>query len=180
MHNRLYKYLKENNILYGKQFGFQSGYFTNDAIVQLVDKIFDYFEKEQFTLEVFTDLSKPFDTVDHSIFLKKLKFYGITDKNLAWFESYLSNRKQYIQIGENSKTDFKYVTCGIPQRSVLGSLLFLVYINDLPTASRLLDLIMFANDTNLFFNHKDIKDLFTVVNNELVNIKLVHCKCGKN
>ena len=171
MYNRLYKYLKGNNIVYEKQFGFQSGYSTNDAIVQLVDKIFDSFEKEQFTLGVFNDLSKAFDTVDHSILLNKLKFYGITDKNLAWFESYLSNRKQYIEIGENSKTDLKYVTCGVPQGSNLGPLLFLVYVNDLPNASRLLDPIMFANDTNLFFNHKSIKHLFTVVNNELVNIK---------
>ena len=116
-------------------------------------------------------MSKAFDTVDHSILLKKLKLYGITDKNLAWFESYLSNRKQYIQIGENSKTDLKYVTCGVPQGSILGPLLFLVYVNDLPNASRLLDPIMFADDTNLFFNHKNIKHLFTVVNNELVSIK---------
>ena len=171
MYNRLYKYLKENNIVYEKQFGFQSGYSTNDAIVQLVDKIFDSFEKEQFTLGVFIDFSKAFDTVDHSILLKKLKFYGITDKNIVWFESYLSNRKQYIEIAENSKTDLKYVTCGVPQGSILGPLLFLVYVNDLSNASRLLDLIMFADDTNLFFNHKDIKHLFTVVNNELVNIK---------
>ena len=116
-------------------------------------------------------MSKAFDTVDHSILLKNLKFYGITDKNLAWFESYLSNRKQHIEIGENSKTDLKCVTCGVPQGSILGPLLFLVYVNDLPNASRLLDSIMFADDTNLFFNHKDIKHLFTVVNNELVNIK---------
>ena len=116
-------------------------------------------------------MSKAFDTVDHSILLKKLKLYGITDKNLAWFESYLSNRKQYIQIGENSKTDLKYVTCGVPQGSILGPLLFLVYVNNLPNASHLLDPIMFADDTNLFFNHKDIKHLFTVVSNELVNIK---------
>ena len=171
MYNRLYKCLKENNILYEKQFGFQSGYSTNDAIVQLVDKIFDSFEKEQFTLGVFIDLSKAFDTVDHSILLKKLKFYGITDKNLAWFESYLSNRNQYIEIGENSKTDLKYAPCGVPQGTILGPLLFLVYVNDLPNASRLLDPIMFADDTNLFFNHKDIKHLFTILSNELVNIK---------
>ena len=100
-----------------------------------------------------------------------MKFYGITDKNLAWFESYLSYIKQYIEIGENSKTDLKYVTCGVPQGSILEPLLFLVYVNDLPNASRLLDPIMFADDTNLFFNHKDIKHLVTVVNNKLVNIK---------
>ena len=120
MYNRLYKYLKENNILYEKQFGFQGGYSTSDAIVQSVDKIFDSFEKQQFTLGVFIDLSKAFDTVDRSILLKKLKLYGITDKNLAWFQSYLSNRKQYIEIDENSKTDTKYVTCGISQESIRG------------------------------------------------------------
>ena len=116
-------------------------------------------------------MAKAFDAVDHSILLKKLKLFGITDKKLAWFESYLSNRKQHIQIGENSKTDLKYVTCSAPQGSILGPLLFLVYVNDLSNASRLLDPIMFADDTSLFFNYKDIKHLFTVVNNELVNIK---------
>ena len=171
MYNCLYKYLKENNILYEKQFGFQSGYSTSDAIIQLVDKNFDSFEKEQFTIGVFIDQSEAFDTVDHSILLKKLKRYDVTDKNLAWFQSYLSNRKQYIEIGENSKTDPKYVTCGISQGSLPAPLLFPVYVNDLPIASRLLGPIMFTNDTNLFFNHQNIKHLFIVVNNELVTIK---------
>ena len=82
-YNFLYKYLKENNILHEKQFSFQAQDSTSDAIVQLVDKIFDSFEKEQFTPRVFIDLSKAFDTVDHSILLEKLKLYGITGKNLA-------------------------------------------------------------------------------------------------
>ena len=84
MHKRLYKYLIENSILYEKEFFFQSGYFTNDAIAQLVDKIFDSFQKEQFTLGIFIYLSKTFDIVDQSIILKKkMKLCGITDKNLA-------------------------------------------------------------------------------------------------
>ena len=83
MYNCLYKYLKENNILYEKQFSFQGGYSTSDTIVQLVDKIFDSFETEQFTLGVINDLSKAFDTVDHSILLKKFKLYGIRDENLV-------------------------------------------------------------------------------------------------
>ena len=124
MCNLLYKYLKEDNILYEKRFNFQVGYSTSDAIIQFVDKIFDSFEKEQFTLGVFIDLSKAFDTVDHSILLKKLKLYCITDKNLAWFQSYLSNRKQYSEIGENSKTDPNYVTCGVPKDLFLDHFCF--------------------------------------------------------
>ena len=88
----VYKYLKENNSLYEKQFGFQSGYSTNNAIIRFVDKNFDSFEQEQFTLGIFINLSKAFDTVDHSILLKKMKFHGVADKNPAWFESYLSYR----------------------------------------------------------------------------------------
>ena len=99
-----------------------------------------------------------------------MKLYGITDKTFAWFESYIFNRKQYIHLGENSKADLKYVTCGDTYGFILRPLLFLVYIKD-PNASRLLDPIMFADYTNLFCNHKGIKHLFPIVNNELVNIQ---------
>ena len=86
-----------------------------------------------------------------SHFTEKLKLYAISDINVAGFEGYSSNRKQYIQIGENSKTDLKYVTCGVPKGTILAPLLFLVYVNDLPNASCLLDPIIFAEDTNNFF-----------------------------
>ena len=131
---------------------------TNDAIAQLVDKIFDSFEKEQFILGVFIDMSKAFDTVDHSILLKKLKFYGITDKNLARFESYLSNKKQYTHVCKSNNTGLKFATCSLFKDLFLNRLL-VVYVNVLPKASRLLDPIMFADDTNLSFNHKDTKHL---------------------
>ena len=83
----------------------------------------------------------------------------MTEKNLAWFENYSPNRKQYIHIGENGNTDLKYVTCGILQGSILGPLLFPVCVNDLLNTSCLLDPIMFVDDINLFFNHKDMKHL---------------------
>ena len=92
-------------------------------------------------------------------------------KILNWFESCLSNRKQYIHIGENSKTDLKYITCAVSNGPILEPLLFLVYAKGLPNTSCLLEPIMFVDDTDLSFNHKDIKHLFTVVKKELVSNK---------
>ena len=98
MYNRLYLYLIENNynLLYNKQFGFQKGHSTDHAIVQLTDEIHEMFNKNIFTLGVFIDLSKAFDTVNHKILLKKLSDYGIKNKSLDWFTCSLSNGKQII------------------------------------------------------------------------------------
>ena len=87
MYNRLFKYLTTNEILHKKQFGFQKGHSTEHAIIQLIDQINNSFEKNHFTLGIFIDLSKAFDTVDHSILIKKLKLYGVKGNNLRWFES---------------------------------------------------------------------------------------------
>ena len=131
---------------------------------QVIDQVYEAFEKNQYTLGVFIDLSKAFDTVDHSILLRKLELYGITDRNYAWIKSYLSNRLQYIQIDENSRTKFCVVKCGVPQGSILGRLLFLLYVNDLKNASSVLDPIIFADDTNLFYTHSNIQKLFSTMN----------------
>ena len=106
------KNIVDQNILYNKQFGFQNS--TEHAIEQLLDQIYEAFEKNEYTLGVFIDLSKAFDTVDNSILLRKLELYGITDRNYAWIKSYLSNHLQYIQIDENSRTEFCVVKCGVP------------------------------------------------------------------
>ena len=170
MYNCLYKYLIKNNILYSEQFGFHNGHSTDHAAVQLVDQIIGSFENNKYTLAVFIDLSKAFDTVNHSILLKKLELHGITDRNHVWLKSYLSNRRQFVQINEKEKTSLETISCGAPQGSILGTLLFLLYVNDLKNASNILDPIMFADDSNLFFTHKDIRYLFQIVNQELENI----------
>ena len=162
MYNRLFKYLTTNEILYKKQFGFQEGHSTKHAIMQLIDNINNSFEKNHFALGVFIDLSKAFDTVDHYILITKLKQYGIQGNNMRWFESYLSNRKQYIAYN-NKSTSFKDITCGVRQGSILGPLLFLIYMNDLPNMASMLDPTMFADDTNLFFSNSNIKTLFAIV-----------------
>ena len=127
------------------------------------------FERNQFTLGIFIDLSKAFDTVDHKILISKLKNYGVRGKDLNWFESYFNNRKQFITYN-NKYTSFETIACGVPQGSILGSLLFLIYVNDLNQVSNILDPMMFADDTNFFYSHHQIKTLFETVNCELKNI----------
>ena len=108
---------------------------------------------------MFVDWSKAFDTVDHKTLLKKIERYGIAGNNLRWFENYLKDRQHFIFFEHNS-TKKASVTCGVPQGSILGPLLFLLYVDDLHYASKILNPIMFADDTNLFFSHSDINVLF--------------------
>ena len=123
-----------------KQFGFQ-------------------FESKQYTLGVFVDLSKAFDTVNHKILISNLENYGIRGKNLLWFISYLTNRTQFIKYN-NLNTSFQKIVCGVPQGSVLGPLLFLIYVNDLKDTSKSLDCIMFADHTNFFILMKKLRVFF--------------------
>ena len=166
MFSRLYQYLLSNNMLYKKQFGFQKATSTVHAIIELADQLHESFNENKFTIGVFIDLSKAFDTVNHKILLEKLNHYGIKGNNLKWFTSYLSKRKQFSMFNESEKSE----KCGIPQGSVLGPLLFLLYVNDLNQVSAILEPIMFADDTNLFYSHKNINSLFNTVNEELIKI----------
>ena len=102
--------------------------------------------------------------------IAKLENYGINEIYLLWFKSYLENRKQFIQY-DISRTSYKTIICGVPQGSILGPLLFLIYKNDLDEVSNILDTIMFADDTNLYYSHQNINDLFFIVNSELEYIK---------
>ena len=107
--------------------------------------------------------NKAFYTVSNSVLIKKLQMYGIRGINLAWFRSYLTNRKHYIWLGQDLKTGTQNILCGVPQGSMLGPLPFLLYVTDLPSFL-VLDPIMFVDDTNLFFEHKELKILFSIAN----------------
>ena len=138
MHKRLHKFLEVSESLFNLQFGFHSGHSTDHALVSLIDNIKSSLDNNRFGCGIFIDLQKAFDTVNHDIFLSKLEHYGIRGSSLTWFKSYLNDRKQFVSVNGYSSSICN-ITCGIIQGSVLGSLLFLIYINDLPETSKLLN-----------------------------------------
>ena len=125
------------------------------ALLETIDRVSDAVDKKSTTVGVFIALFKAFDTVDLTILLNKLDYYVIKDLVLEWFKNYLSDRLQYVEIGGVS-SHMLPITCGVPQGSIFGPLLFLIYVNDLPMCSKDLKFILFADNSIIFFFEKSI------------------------
>ena len=165
-HSRLNNYVNKHNILSSSQYGFRDKSSTQYALLDLVESLSTAIDDNKFTVGVFIDLRKAFDTIDHDILLRKLYFYGVRGLAYDWVKDYLSSRTQYVQYN-NECSSRRNINCGVPQGSILGPLCFILYINDICNVSDILKIILFADDTNLFYSDTNLDRLYGTMNREL-------------
>ena len=169
MANRILSFFNKFKLFSDQQFGFLKNKSTKDAICNFTESIYDALDATNHNISIMVDLKAAFDTVNHSILLKKLERYGVRGYAFDWFKSYLTDRKFKVKIA-NKFSDEKTVNIGIPQGSILGPILFIIYNNDLPSISPSLKTTLFADDTNFSLTHKDFYPMVGSLNDELRKI----------
>jgi hypothetical protein len=173
--HQLHSYFQTNALFFQSQYGFRPNHSTELAALEFCDLIINEIENKKFPLSIFLDLSKAFDTIDHSILLEKLNFYGIGNTESNWFKSYLCERKQLVEIN-NARSPLLNITTGVPQGSILGPLLFIIYINDIYQASTKFRFIMYADDTTLTtsipYTAVSLNSYSLLINRELEKIRV--------
>ena len=140
----------QNNILSDNQFGFRHNLSKYMALLKLTDKISKGLNNKQYSIGIFLDFSKAFDTINHDILVDKLSYYGIRGTALRLIKMFVTNRVQFVNLND-VKSEYLPINCGVPQGSILEPLLFLLYINDISNISSIIDIILYADDTNIYF-----------------------------
>ena len=166
LNNCLIKCIDKHDILYKYQFGFRKSHSTSHAIISLVEKINNALDSGKILIRVFLDLKKAINTVNHKILLDKLFIYGIRGNILKWFKNYLNERQQYVNV-QGTESQIKCVTCGVPQGSIIGPLLFTLYMNDMNNVSKNKFSILFADDTTVLIEGNNLDVIITSLNREL-------------
>ena len=168
---QLRQYFTFNGLFYSGQYGFRPNRNTTQALLDLTCHINERLDQNSHTLGVFIDLSKAFDTLNFDILLQKLAKYGVSKSSLTWFESYISGRTQRVTLPCGTLSTELEVKTGVPQGSILGPLLFIIYVNDLPKAVPLLKILLFADDTSCLYSSRDENELFGAMNDELKKLE---------
>lgn len=169
LHNRLYSFFEKHNIINPSQYGFRKKFSTEMALLTSIEKITSSLDSGQNVIGLFLDLKKAFDTVNIPILLSKLEFYGIRGNPLSLIKNYMSDRTQKVHLNKTNSS-LKTTVCGVPQGSILGPLLFILYINDLNNALQHAFPIMYADDTNIFLSGKSLPDMTESFNQDLSRV----------
>ena len=176
VHHQLYQYLREHNILSPFQCSFRKCHSTKFVALSLADTIRRNMDQGMLTGAVFIDFRKAFDSVNHDLLLQKLSYMGVLDKELAWFKDYLHDRTQVLDF-QGVSSDPEPISIGVPQGSNLGPLLFILHVNDLPNVMNCCSMLMYADDTILFYTASKVNALQERLNEEL---KVIECWLRQN